>query len=69
MPRPALAKVSTTALQAELERRVSKLASLLNIRERVDRDIAKLQALAGQFWCRQSPPRSPSPFGSIAAGR
>ena len=50
MPRPtALSKVSTAALQTELERRISQLASLLNIRERVDRDIAELQALAGQF--------------------
>ena len=47
MPRPtALSKVSTAALQAEIERRVSRMASLLEMRERVDKDIAELQAIA-----------------------
>jgi len=49
MARPALKNVSTTALQAELERRVSKLAGLLKLKEQVDRDIAALQSLAGRF--------------------
>jgi chorismate mutase len=50
MPRPsALASVSITALQAEIERRVSKLSDLLKLRDQVDKDIAQLQALAGQF--------------------
>ena len=49
MPRPALAKVSTTALQAELERRAARLGKLLKLREQVDRDIAELQALSAQF--------------------
>ena len=49
MPRPALANVSTTALQAEIERRVSKLAGLLKLRDEVDQQIADLKTLAGQF--------------------
>lgn len=49
MPRPTLAKVSTAALQAEIERRVSKLADLLKLRDDVDRQIADLKALAGRF--------------------
>ena len=49
MPRPALKNVSTASLQAELERRAAKLGKLLKLKEQVDRDIAELQALAGQF--------------------
>jgi hypothetical protein len=49
MPRPALANVSTTALQAELQRRAAKLGKLLKLKEQVDKDIIELQALAGQF--------------------
>ena len=49
MPRPALKNVSTAALQAEIERRVSKLADLLKLRDDVDAQIADLKTLAGQF--------------------
>ena len=50
MPRPtALSKVSTASLQAEIERRVSKLTDLLKMREDLNRQIADLNVLAGQF--------------------
>lgn len=49
MPRPSLTNVSTAALQAEIERRISKLADLLKLRDDVDRQIADLEALAGRF--------------------
>jgi len=49
MSRPALKNVSTAALQAEIERRLSKLADLLKVRDDVDRQIADLKVLAGQF--------------------
>ena len=50
MPRPTkLSGVSTTSLQAEIERRVSKLAGLLKLRDQVDKDIAALQSLTGHF--------------------
>jgi hypothetical protein len=50
MPRPsALSKVPTAALQAEVQRRVSRLSDLLKLREQVDKDIAELKVLAEQF--------------------
>jgi hypothetical protein len=49
MPRPALKNVSTTSLQAELARRATQLGKLLKLKEQVDKDIAELQGIAGQF--------------------
>ena len=49
MPRPALKNVSTASLQAELQRRASTLGKLLKLKEQVDKDIAELQGIAGQF--------------------
>jgi hypothetical protein len=49
MARPALKNVSTASLQAELQRRAAKLSKLLKVRDDLDRQIAGLQAVAGQF--------------------
>jgi hypothetical protein len=47
MPRPALAKVSTAALQTELARRAAQLGKLLKTRDHIDAEIAELQSHTG----------------------
>ena len=49
MARPALKNVSTASLTAELARRAAHLGKLLKIRDQVDKDIADLKSIAGQF--------------------
>jgi hypothetical protein len=48
MPRPKLSSVSIFTLQAELQRRLAKLGDLLAQRDALDKEIAELDALAGQ---------------------
>jgi hypothetical protein len=48
MPRPKLSNISTSTLQAELQRRLAKLDDLIAQRDALDKQIAELQGLAEQ---------------------
>jgi hypothetical protein len=48
MPRPKLSNISTSTLQAELQRRLAKLGDLVAQRDALDEQISQLQGLAGQ---------------------
>ena len=48
MPRPKLSSISTSTLQAELQRRLAKLGDLIAQRDALDERISQLQGLAGQ---------------------
>jgi hypothetical protein len=48
MPRPKLSSISTSTLQAELQRRLAKLGDLIAQRDALDKQISQLQGLAGQ---------------------
>jgi len=61
MPRPALSKVSAAALLAEVERRISKQASLIGLRDDLDRQIEELKALTGTFAEAGPPAPLPTP--------
>jgi septal ring factor EnvC (AmiA/AmiB activator) len=48
MPRLKLSSISTSTLQAELQRRMAKLGDLIAQRDALDEQISELQGLAGQ---------------------
>ena len=48
MARPKLSNVSTASLQAELQRRTARLSGLIAQRDKLDKQIAELQAVAGR---------------------
>src|SRR5664280_1253930 len=48
MPRPKLSSISTSTLQAELQRRLAKLGDLIAQRDALDKQIAELQGLTEQ---------------------
>lgn len=61
MPRTSLKNVSTTALQAEIQRRLDTLNDLLKLRDDVDAQIAELKVLAGQFVAPAAPATPSTP--------
>ena len=63
MPRPKLSGVSTTALQAEIQRRLQKLPDLIKQRDRLNGQIAELEALASEV------PAAPRKAAKKKAGR